>query len=160
MSNHQVRRGSTRRGATVVEMAFVVPVFAIFMLGLIEVNHAFMVKAVLRSAAEQGARHGVADGVTTAEVRQRVREVLGSSIDADAVTVLVKDGSVFDSPGADPATVDYGALPNTEVATCQPRQLYIVRCEVEYSAVSLLPPMFLGDDEPMRLIGQSVMRHE
>lgn len=155
-------RRAERRGAAIVEMAFVVPVFAIFMFGIIEVNRAFMVKAVLRSAAEQGARYGVADGVTTAEVSAKVREILGSALPVDEITIYVKDGAEFDDPGLDPATVDYTALPDIEVASCQPRHLYIVRCEVDFAAVSLLPPKFLNNSagESLLLVGQSVMRHE
>jgi Flp pilus assembly protein TadG len=37
------RLGGTRRGTTVVETALVLPVFLLFMLGLIELGHAQMV---------------------------------------------------------------------------------------------------------------------
>lgn len=138
-------------------MAVVLPVFAIFLAGLMEVNHAFLVTSTLRSAAEQGARSGVADGVTTADVTARVNKILAPVINPSAVNVSVKDGAVFDKPGTDPTSIDYATLPPIETATASPRQLYIVRVEVDYSAVSLLPPFFLGD---LRLVEQSVCRHE
>lgn len=137
-------------------MGFVLPVFAIFLAGLMEVNHAFLVTATLRSAAEQGARAGVADGVTSASIESKVRAIIGPVIDQSKVSVSVKDGSTFDN-GADPKSIDYGALPPIEAATAAPRQLYIVRVEVDYSAVSLLPPFFLKD---VHLVEQSVCRHE
>jgi hypothetical protein len=137
-------------------MAVVLPVFAIFLAGLMEVNHAFLVTSTLRSAAEQAARSAVADGVTTADVTAKVHKILGPVIDPSAVTVSVKDGSVFDQ-GADPKSINYAGLPTIETATASPRQLYIVRIEVDYAAVSLLPPFFL---ENVRLVEQSVCRHE
>lgn len=146
-----------RRAATVVEMAVVLPVFAIFLAGLMEVNHAFLVTSTLRSAAEQAARSGVADGVKTADVRAKVNKILSPVIDPSAVTVSVMDGSVFDKAGTDPKTIDYSKLPPVETATAAPRQLYIVRIEVDYSAVSLLPPFFLNG---VHLVEQSVCRHE
>ena len=148
---------TSRRGATVVEMAVVLPVFAIFLAGLMEVNHAFLLTSTLRSAAEQGARSGIADGVTTAEVTAKVYQILAPVVDPSAVSVSVKDASVFDDPGTDPEEVDYATLPPIETATADPRQLYLVRVEVDYSAVSLLPPFFL---EGVRLVEQSVCRHE
>ncbi len=150
-------RKTARRAATVVEMAVVLPVFAVFLAGLMEVNHAFLVTTTLRSAAEQGARSGVADGVTSAEVTARVQEILAPVIDVSAVTVSVKDGSVFDEADTDPNTVNYGALPDLQTATAEARQLYIVRVECDYSTVSLLPPFFLGG---VTLVEQSVCRHE
>lgn len=155
-------RRHRRRGATIVEMAFVVPVFVIFLFGIFEVNHAFMVKAMLRSAAEQAARSGVADGVTSEEVIAKARSIVGSGIRTDAVSISVKSGAVFDNPGMSPDEVDYSALPDQEVAECEPRELYIVRIEVNYPDISLLPPFFLrgADGGPLRLVGQSTVRHE
>jgi Flp pilus assembly protein TadG len=150
-----------RSGATVVEMAFVLPVFTIFMAGFMEINHAFMVMQTLRSAAEQGARYGVADGVTTDEVTAKVLQILAPAIDTSAVTLYVKDASEFDKGGATGSGINYATLPDIEVATAAPRQLYVVRAEVDYSAVSLLPPFFVkGAGGPARLFGQSVVRHE
>lgn len=142
-------------------MAFILPVFTIFMAGFMEINHAFMVMETLRSAAEQGARYGVADGVTTADVRQKVLQILAPAMKTSAVTVYVKDGSVFDQPNASGQGINYASLPDIEVSTASARQLYIVRAEVDYSTVSLLPPFFVkGANGPARLSGQSVVRHE
>jgi len=138
-------------------MAVVLPVFAVFLAGLMEVNHAFLVTSTLRSAAEQGARSGVADGATTSDVTAKVYEILAPVIDTSAVSVTVRDAATFDDPGTDPADIDYSTLPPIETATAAPRQLYLVRVEVDYSAVSLLPPFFL---QGVRLVEQSVCRHE
>lgn len=157
-----VGTAESRKGATIVEMAFVVPVFVVFLFGMFEVNHAFMVKALLRSAAEQAARAGVADGVTSAEVIERARQIVGSGMRSTAVSISVKSGSVFDNPGMSPDEVDYSLLPDIEIAECEPRELYIVRIEVSYPEVSLLPPRFLqgANGAPLLLVGQSTVRHE
>ena len=156
------RRSTRRRGASLVELAVVLPVFGIFMAGIIEVNHAYMVNATLREAAQQAARSGVADGVTTDDVKAKARSLLSAAINPAAVTVFVKDGSGFDSGAVDPSTVKYSTLPNIELASAAPRQLYIVRIEVNYEDVALMPPFFVKNQGGTagRLSGQSVMRHE
>ena len=150
-----------RRGATVVEMAVVLPVFGVFLVGLLEVNHAYMVSAALRAAAQKAARSGVADGVTSAQAEAVARDVVGAAISANTVTVMIKDGSTFDQTSS-PGTINFATLPNIELRTAAPRQLYIVRLEVDYSAVSLIPPFFIRGPggAPARLSGQAVMRHE
>ncbi len=149
-----------RRGATVVEMAVVLPVFGIFLAGLMEINHAYMVSAALRAAAQKAARAGVADGVTSSAAEAVARQTIGAAIPADAVTVLIKDGTSFEQGAS--GNIDYSSLPNIELKTADPRQLYIVRLEVDYSTVSLVPPFFVRGPggAPARLSGQAVMRHE
>ena len=71
------RKREARRGTTVVETALVLPVFLLFVLGLIELGHAMMVSNVLRSACRQAARIGSTEGNTTAEVRSRALADLG-----------------------------------------------------------------------------------
>lgn len=48
-------------GTTVVEMAFVLPTFLLFVLSLVEFGHALVVKNVLPSACRSGARLGSTD---------------------------------------------------------------------------------------------------
>jgi hypothetical protein len=52
------RRDRSRRGTTAVETALVLPAFLLFMLGLIELAHAQMVKNILRTACRLAARIG------------------------------------------------------------------------------------------------------
>ena len=72
-------------------------------------------------------------------------------------TVLIKDGSDFDTPGFDPTGLNYAALPNIEVEDADPKQLFIVRIEVPYNDVAILPPFWIKN---ITLSGQAVMRHE
>ena len=52
-------RSESRRGAAVVEMAMVLPVFLTFLFGLYEFGHAYMVINTLKAAANKAARSGV-----------------------------------------------------------------------------------------------------
>ena len=151
------RAARRRYGATVVEMALVLPVFGIFLAGLMETGHAFMVMDVLNSGAKQAARLGALEGKTSAQVLARAQAKIGGAVDAADATVYIKDGSAFDTPGFDPTGLDYTALPNIEVADAEARQLFIVRIEVSYNDVAILPPFWIKD---ITLSGQAVMRHE
>jgi len=137
-----------------VETAFVLPVFLLFVLAIFEFGHAFMVVQVLKAAARQGARLGVADNVTTAEVQQEARNVMAGAIDPNQVTVMVKDAGAFDS--ATPPT-DVTTLPNAEVSDLEDGDLFVVRVETNYSNVRVLRLRFL---DGVVLSGQTVMRHE
>ena len=145
-----------RQGAYLVEFSLVVPVFALFLVGIMEFGHVYMIIATINSAAKEGARLGGVDGVSTAEVQSRITQVVGSAINSTRATVYVKDATLFD---ADPlaTNVDYSALPDLELQEAGERQLFVVRIEVPYNEVALLPPFWVRD---FTLVGQSVMRHE
>ena len=154
-------RARRRAGAALVEFAVCLPVFALFLAALMEINHAYMVAATLRSAAQQAGRLAVVEGVSTSEVVAEAERIAGSAMKADRVRVLVKDASAFDN-GADGESVDFASLPDLDLRRARPRQLFVVRLEVPYEDVSLLPPMFLkdADGSPMTVHGQAVNRHE
>jgi Flp pilus assembly protein TadG len=147
----------SREGAVLVETAVVVPVFALFLVGIIEFGHAYMVLGVLNAAAKQGARHGAVDGVSTSHVDARIRQILSSSMNPNRATIFVKDGSVFDTDDPNVGEIDYSELSDIELSSAETRQLYIVRIEVPYENVALLPPFWA---KGITLKGQSVMRHE
>lgn len=145
-----------RRGATIVEMAVVTPVFAVFLAAIMEFGHAFLVVGTLNAAAKQAARFGAVDGISTADTVTHANGILAAAMDTAQTTVLVKDASVFDQPTL-PETIDYNDLPNIELQTAERRQLYVVRIEVDYNDVAIVPPFWAKD---IQLVGQSVMRHE
>jgi len=152
-----VVNSSERRGATLVETAVTLPVFFLFVFGLLEFGHAFMVINSINAAATKAARLGISEGITTADVEARLDELLGASIDMTHATVYVKDASVFDSGGVDPTSINYATLPAIEVGDAEPRQLFVVRAEVPYEDVAIMPPFWVTN---ITLSGQSVMRHE
>ncbi len=153
--NRLARR--SRIGATVVETAFVLPVLGIFLAGIMEFGHLYLVKTALNGAAKQASRRGSVEGNTTADVLERAMEVVSSSVDSSKATFYVKDASVFDDENVDVSTIDYASLPDIELAEAQTTQIFLVRIEVPYVEVALLPPFWVKN---FTLYGQSIMRHE
>ena len=155
------KRNTTRKlqrsGATIVEMAVIMPVFGLFLAGLLEFGHAYMVINALNGAAKKAARYGAVDDVTTTNVVDRVKEILGAAVNVNKVSIQVKNAGVFDSSNVNPKTINYAALPAIELSTAEPRQLFIVRVSVPYKDVAILPPFWIKN---ATLSGQSVMRHE
>lgn len=152
------KRPQDRRGTTVVETAFVLPVYLVFVFGIIEFGHVQLVNTALRSATRIAARQGSTNGQTTADVQATVLRVLGSAIDTENVQVFVRDAGVLDEGGSLP---DSGqgieALPPLEISEAEPRQLFLVRARVAYNDVALLPMSLFGG---VQLEGQSFIRHE
>ncbi|MFI4875823.1 MAG: TadE/TadG family type IV pilus assembly protein [Blastopirellula sp. JB062] len=147
-----------RRGATIVETAFVLPVFFVFVFAIMEFGHAAMVSNVLKNACRNAARWGAASGATTDEVEAFARNQMKSAVNTGAVTILVKDASFFDDGGDIPNTPnDWADLPDIELSDADARQMFLIRATVRYGDVTILPQPWLGD---VILGGQSITRHE
>ncbi|WP_395256655.1 TadE/TadG family type IV pilus assembly protein [Alienimonas sp. DA493] len=144
-----------------MEFAVCLPLFALFLAAIMEVNHASMTAATMRAAAEKAGRFGVMEGVSTAEVEALARETAGAAVPGGHVRVLVKNAAAFDA-GGDPTSLPATSLPNIELLSARPRQLFLVRVEVTYADVSLIPPFLLKgpDGGPKVIYGQAVNRHE
>ncbi|WP_315852284.1 TadE/TadG family type IV pilus assembly protein [Lignipirellula cremea] len=125
-----------RHGATVVEFAFVAPIFILLIFGMIEFGRMVMVQQVLTNASREGARRAVLDGTTSDEVQTVVTEYLAQSAVSSAGVKVTPDP---------PTTAGYGE-PVTVVVT------------VGYDDVSWLPgSMFLGGTQ---MTATTVMRRE
>jgi hypothetical protein len=147
-----------RDGTTVVETAFVLPVFLTLVLALIELGHAQMVQNVLRSACRSGARLGSTEGQTTSNVEAHVRQILSGAMDEHLVHVFVKDASALDSGGEVPESgAEVEAMPAASLEDMEPRSLFLVRARVNYNQIALVPMPFA---ENVVLEGQAIMRHE
>lgn len=160
---HRQRRTAFRHGTTVVETALVLPVFLVFVLGLVELGHALMVKHVLQRACRQAARIGSTEGHTTAQVQAKTLSVLGSVVDPTDVTVYVKNAGAFDA-GSSPDTSSSAleSLPSIELSDAEPRQLFMVRAKVKYEDIAIVPNIpYIGNFlDDVTLEGQAFMRHE
>jgi Flp pilus assembly protein TadG len=125
-----------RRGAALVEFAFVAPVLLLLVMGMIESGRLVMVQQVLTNATREGARHAVLDGATTASTNAVVNDFLTASRISGAVVTVTPDppsNAVF----GDPVTVSV---------------------QVPFGQVSWLPtPMFLSGKT---LSATTVMRRE
>lgn len=155
--NHRRPRPGSREGAVLVETALVVSVFAVVMAGIIEFGHAYMVVGSLNAAARGAARFGAVEGVTTAQVRTEALRLMGAAFNNTGVTIRVKNASLFDAAQVDAKTINYESLPDVEVNSLEAGQLFLVRLEVAYESVAVMPPFWA---KGITLRSQSVVRHE
>ena len=92
------RTKSKRRGASAVEMAFIAPVFLTLVLGIIESSRLGMVSQLLTTAAREGCRVAVINGMTQTDVQNRINGVLnGSGISVGTVTPTCPSPYSWDS---------------------------------------------------------------
>ncbi len=160
---------SSRSGTTLVELAFVAPVFLVFVYAIFEFGYAYMVSNIIQEATQEAAKLGRAESVTTAQVEAKVKALLDTVFDSDLATIMVKNGSQFDTAGVDVSEIDFSALPDIELADAEKAQLFIVRVEVPYKDVRLLSSFFVDPveaaeaatkEESLVLSGHTVRRHE
>jgi Flp pilus assembly protein TadG len=128
-----------RRGATAVEFALVSPIVLLIFFGLVEVARGLMVAHLLSNAARLGARAGVIEGQSTANIQSVVTAALAAQgISSDTVTVQVNDGS-------------------TDASAANPGDEITVLVTVPVSKVTWIPTgSFLGGN----LSGQYTLRRE
>ena len=150
-------RREERSGHVMVEFAVVLPLFLLFLFALFEFGHFFMVRNALTIAAQRAARVGASDGSSTADTQTKAEEAVDAIVGTVNATILVKDASIFDTPGVDPETIDYANLPDIALANAEPTDMFLVRIEVDYDDVAVLPPKFVPG---VVLVGQSAMRRE
>jgi Flp pilus assembly protein TadG len=115
------RRALARRGATTVEMAFVVPIVFMLTFGALEFARVSMVCNTVEDALFEGARQSVLPGATSAKITSKVNAMLA--------TTGVKQATV---------TVD----PSTITTTTQK---VTVRIRVPMNANSWLPIYMTGN---------------
>lgn len=134
------------------------PVFFLFLSGLFEVGHIIMVRSMVRGACRSAARFDATEDVTTAEVASHIRNYLGSAVNSDAVTISIKDASVYDGDGEIPNdAADFEQLPDLELINAESRQLFLVRATIDFDDVSYLDLPFFKD---VQLSGVAFTRHE
>jgi Flp pilus assembly protein TadG len=89
MSIRSRRQRSSRRGAALVEFAFVAPVFLLFVVGMIEIGRAIIVQQELINASREGARvAGYDSTMLTSTVTSAVNTYLSNVGITGATTVV------------------------------------------------------------------------
>src|SRR5580692_4696098 len=84
-----------RRGATLVEFAVVVPIFLLFVMGLVEIGRAFMSSHLLTNAARVGCSQGITGTTVTTYVNGVVADAsTANPNDNFTVTVSAKVSSL------------------------------------------------------------------
>jgi Flp pilus assembly protein TadG len=112
---------SGRPATLVVEFTFVVPVFFIFLFGIVEIGRGCMVKSLMTNAARSGCRAGILQGTTNSDVTTAVASALGDQSLRDVTTTVTVNGAVAD------------------VSTAQPGDVINVTVSVPVSRISWLP---------------------
>lgn len=141
-------RKRDRRGAAVVEMAMVLPIFVMVVLGIVEFGRAMMVGQMVTNAAREATRLSIVDGSSNASVTEWVGSFLNDSLGVNTsdVTVVIT---------VDPAQGNDDPLDKIEDA--QSRDLVTIKVEVPFDKVSYIPGDYLSGK---KLKAQSAMRHE
>jgi Flp pilus assembly protein TadG len=114
----RLSRRIKRRGASAVEMALVAPVLVTLLLGMIEAARLGMVAQMLTTAAREGCRVAVLDGMTQTDVQSRINTVLsGSGISVGTVTPTCSSSSYTwtSAPSGTAITVSL-SVPYTQVS--------------------------------------------
>lgn len=148
MPNRHCERSGTRRGATLVELAIVLPVFMMVVMGIVEFGRGMMVGQLVMNAARHGARLAVIDGATNADVEAAVKETL-----ATAVGISPGDITVTITVTPAPGNTD----PGNDLTRAQPKDLVKLFVQIPYDKVGYVAGSYLNGTH---LSGQCVMRHE
>ena len=139
-----------RCGAAMVEMALVLPLFLMLILGIIEFGRAMMVANLVTNAAREGARMAVLDGSTNTEVNNAVESFLQGAI-GQGVSAADIDVTITVTPAAG------NPNPANNVANAIARDLITIKVQIPFNKVALIPGDYLAGKQ---LASQSAMRHE
>jgi Flp pilus assembly protein TadG len=97
------RRGRRERGQALVEFAFVVPIFLVLVLGVVDFGWALRSWITVTNSAREAARYG-AVGATCDDIKQRAVDTSADLLTTSDVSVVNCQGN----PGTDVGvTVDY-----------------------------------------------------
>jgi len=142
------RDDASRQGTALVEMAFVLPIFMAVTLGIVEFGRAMMIGQLITNASREGARLGIIDGSTNADVRDSIEDFLNQAagISSNDLTITIT---------VDPASGNPD--PGDEVGNALPRDLVTVHVSVPFDKVSYITGNYL---KGKTLSGRSAMRHE
>lgn len=156
------RRGLLRSGTTAVETALVLPVFLAFVIGMVELSRAVFIQHVINSACRQAARVGSTTGNTTAMVKAKTLDILSSAFNTSSVSLYVKDASAFDGSNPGTSATSLESMPDIELSSAQPRQLFMVHAKVKYRDIAIVNkiPIIGNFLNNVTLEGQAFMRHE
>ena len=134
-----------RRGAAIVEMAIVLPVFLLVLLGIIEFGRAMMVSQLVTTAARDAGRLAIMGGSSNAEVGQAAKDFLNTTLGVDAgdVTVIISVTASGGGSGGD-------------VANAQQGDMCTIQVQVPFDKVGLIKGDYLAGK---LLKGDCMMRH-
>ncbi|MCA9129562.1 MAG: pilus assembly protein [Planctomycetales bacterium] len=119
-----------RRGAAVVEFAFVAPLMILLTLGMLELGRMVMVKQIMVNASREGARDAVLPGATSESVQASVEaELAAASISGATITITP---SVLSSAAEGTAVTILISVPAADISWI-PKPLYSLQNTIEAS---------------------------
>ena len=143
---HNGDANRNRRGAVIVEMALILPLFFLVVLGIIEFGRAMSASQLITSAARLGARQCIVQDSTNVLVEQRIKDFCQTALGVDgnsvAVTITIVPAAGNEDPG-------------NEVAKAQQGDLCSVAVQVPFDDLSYIRPDFLRNKS---LIGRCTMQ--
>jgi Flp pilus assembly protein TadG len=115
--------GTKRRGAAVVEFAFVSPILALVLMGMIELSRGFMVKVMLSDAARKACRTGIQRDKANSDITSDCNDIMRdngfdstkfnpNSIGSIVITVTDPSGNVL----ADTLDAPSGSIVSVQVS--------------------------------------------
>lgn len=116
-------RPARRRGATIVEMAIVAPVFFVLVLAIIESARMVMIQQALTNAAREGCRHAV----------------LSTTLDASEVDTAVRTYLSGVTPSANDSNICQVTMTPADLTTAQPGTEVTVSVQIQSSHISWMP---------------------
>ncbi len=137
-----------RRGAAAVELAIVLPIFFMVVMGIVEFGRAMMVGQLVTNAARHGAREAAIDGSTNSSVTATVKSFVSTSVGVAASDVDVD--IVVDPGSGNPDPLDI-------LGNAQPKDICKITVKVPYNKVAYVAGRYLAGKE---LKGTCIMRHE
>ena len=142
------RQQPKRRGAALVEAAFILPILFLVTLGIIEFGRAMMVAQMVTTAAREGARVGIMAGKSNTDVKAAVDSMMegGVNVTTDKYTTTITVTPATGNPD-----------PGNEVLNANTGDIVTVVVQVPFENVSWMSPDFL---EGKKLTGKCAMRHE
>ena len=137
-----------RRGAAIVEMAIVLPLFFAVVLGIIEFGRAMMVNQLMTNAAREATRMAIVDGSTNDEVEDWIEDFLTDTLKVSAAD-LTTDIQVDPGPG--------NPDPGDQLANATTKDVVTIEVQVPFEKVQYFTGKYLAGKQ---LSGKSSMRHE
>lgn len=114
-----------RRGATIVEFAFVAPVFIVMIMAGLDIAYQAYLRSVISGTVEGVARRSAVGGMTTDDVDDAIIETVNAVLpinaqtDPDTITITKKSFSDFSSVGnPEKITNDIAPLGSYNVGDC------------------------------------------
>lgn len=143
-----IQYSADRRGTACVEMALVLPLFLMVVLGIIEFGRGMMVTNLATNAAREACRSATLSGNTNASVTKLVNTFLQQAVGVSSSSVTTTITVVAAAGNPDPAG---------EVGNASAGDLITLKVQVPFNTVALIPGDYLAGQT---LTGICVMQHE